>query len=230
VVLEGEALGLDRVTSVNFDPDANRLTLNGILQYPLPIPKEEMCELIGALRKDDRLGVSLADEKEIVYGCIDRKGSIARKLLALDKFFGAVIFGRNDELKGIELPENYTPRKAENRKQATAVCFQFKDFRFGTSESNMFLASCDLDVSLIPLLDRKAADGGHLPDEKAFQEGRMETSDLKNVAHIQSNLPAYLRMPVVEKGKRLGEAAALLRFLARQKMDLNALATQMKGN
>lgn len=228
IVLEGDAWGLSRITSARYDWGGNRLTFNGKIQYPLPIPRAEVRELIDAFIKDDRLGVSLSGKKEIVYGGIDRKGTIATKLLALDKFFEAIVFGRKEELKGIELPGNFKPSSAVNRQTPAAVCFQFLDFRFGELDLNLYLISCDLYISLVPLLPQKAEDGGHIPDMAALKAGQVEPSDLNNVRQIQGNLSEYLKLPLVVRVKQLGEVAALIRFLARSNIDLLDLAASMK--
>ncbi len=232
VTVEGSAAGMDLVRSVAYDRRANDFVINGGSYYRNPLNGKEFKALLTALRRDRRLGVSLTlDQKVIVYGALGDNGwtasRIASAMAKTDNFFRGVVYAKPYLLKGIDLPGGYQPKAVANRRRFSAVHFNFAGYRFVRDGNRYRCGDCNLRVTLIPTKAAPAADGGYEPDYAALQRGEIYEEDLANVAHIQRHQQAYLRIPVVAKSVRYGEAAAFARHLLNCGADVEALLKQM---
>ncbi len=85
----------------------------------------------------------------------------------------------------------------------------------------------NLLVSLFPASNKKAADGGYLPDDKLLKTFTPHPADQANINHININKPAYFKMEPIASTIRYGEAAAFARTIRNSKLDLKALLKSM---
>jgi len=199
VVLEGTAVGFDPLVSVTYDKKANEFIINGERKYKNPISRKEFHRVLEALRKDDRMGVTLIEGEARVYGPLNADSDMVKQMVATDMLLGGVVFGIERLEQGVRLPGGYKPQRAPNRQIPVVACARFLDYVFGKSGDRYIRSSCVLDVRLIPLSARKTARGGHLPDLAKTAEYVMEPTDGNNVRHIKTHQSEYLKIPFVAK-------------------------------
>lgn len=213
ITLEGTASGIAPVTRLAYDPQTNRLVLNASETVANPVSREELLDIIEAVRLDDRLGVSVKLNNElIVYGKLLRRSPVARKLEDTDNFFRAVVFAERSLLRGRELPGGYRPKSPRNRERAGVIYIGLDNFEFRKTGGSYFPSGVKMDVILIPMAKYTAPDGGYLPDYDALEKGDYQEEDKQNTDHILEHKQAYMQMDVVANAIRIGEAAALVRF------------------
>lgn len=224
VVVEGEATGIEPVQSLTYDKDSNSFIINGGMRFASPVSREELLEAIAALRLDDRFGVSVKLNNElIVYGKLRKKDAVAKKLEATDNFFRGIVFAEMGMLKGHTLPEGYRPKSPRSRSRASVILFTLDGFAFSKSGNNYYPVSEVSKVILIPMAKYTAPDGGYLPDYDALEKGDFQPEDKENTDHINKHKQAYLQMKIVNDSVRVGQAAAFIRFLRKCGIDLDAL-------
>jgi hypothetical protein len=228
VVLEGVAEGIEPITHLAYDKDSNEFIINKKMRYKLPIPGKEWVQVYRAVVKDDRMGVTLMQGEPRVYGPLPADGAIIKALVETDMMLGGIIYGIDRLLEGVKLPGNFKPKKAQERKIPVVAFSRFTDFAFEKAGDRYQLASCIVDVQLIPLSEKKTERGGHLPDEAKMEEYVMEDSDRENLAHLRTNQAEYLKIPAIAKSAAAGEAAAFARFVRDCKIDEAALVKEMK--
>jgi hypothetical protein len=110
-----------------------------------------------------------------------------------------------------------------------AVCFcNFTDYRFVVSGTTARRVGVDLKILLVPMAEERAPDGGYLPDYERLARGEVEPTDRANLAHLLAYEADYLERPAVAQAVRIGEAAAFLRHLRASRINLRALAREMR--
>lgn len=229
VTLEGTATGFEKLKSVAYDKKGNRFIINGNAIYANPVSQRDGLEILKALIKDDRIGVSLLPSTEVLtYGAISARSSVAQTLLDTDKLLGGVTFCRMDYVGDTKLPGNYRPKDVGVRQIMTAGHYNLTGFQFAKTGNVYKRSWCELEITLYVMSAKKAADGGVLPDEEATAAGRFEPEDAANRDHILANIEAYKRMDRVDRSMKLGELAAFYRFLRDSRVDLKALYKNMR--
>lgn len=230
VTADGTATGIPHVVTLQYDAAANRFTLNGAETVNNPVTRAELLDIISALRLDDRLGVSVKLNNElIVYGRLNKRSPVAKKMEDTDNFFRAIVFAEPALLKGRALPGNYTPKVARNRERASVIYFSLDDFSFFRNGTAYYPKEAKTSVLLIPMAKYTAPDGGYLPDYDALEKDEFQSEDKENTDHIQLNKEEYLKMEVVSNSIHIGEAAALVRFFRDCGINLEALAQSVES-
>jgi hypothetical protein len=131
-------------------------------------------------------------------------------------------------LDGVKLPNDYKPKKAADRKIPVVAFSTLQAFTFSKKGDEYVRTSCSLDVTLIPLSEKKSEAGGHLPDKEKFKDYTMEETDRANLDHLKAYQPQYFAMPSFAKSVAAGEAAAFARWVRDSKVDQEALMKLMK--
>ena len=167
LVLEGNGSGMDWVRAVRYEPASNAFLLNDQISYDSPISAHSATILARAIAKDDRVGVSLAEEAEIVYGKLPKRSEVAADLKLADVFLGDLILPPRDWTIGYRLAEGFVPHEDVE----VTVFFRFRDFQFVTKGNKLELEAASFDARVVPVLEKQAADGGYLPDFKAISSG-----------------------------------------------------------
>ncbi len=222
VILEGSATGFQKIESIKYNVADNTFILNHNTYYPCPIPRTEIAAVLIALSKDDRLGVSIVNQKVLVYGALHPEGDTARALVAADKILVSVIFGWTKNLEGITLPDNYIPKTTEHRDIPAVSINKFKDYEFSLVDNVYYLQRMRMVNLLVPVGPGAAVDGGYLPGENMEL---LSAADLDNLDQIKSNSRAYIDIPQITKAAKIGEFAAFARYLRNSgNLDLTALA------
>ncbi|MBI3829321.1 MAG: hypothetical protein HY291_07380 [Planctomycetes bacterium] len=228
VVLEGSASGIEALETLTYDKEKNTFVLNGKATYANPVSRKDFARIFKAVRKDDRLGVTLVNGELRTYGDIGGDSQIAKDLSETDRFLGGVIYGIDRLLGDVKLPGNYKPQKAENRSVAVVAFSSFTEFTFEKKDLVYSRAGCGLSIMLIPLADKKTSSGGHLPDEDKMKTYEMEKADKANIDHLKSYQADYFKMPQFEKTVAWGEAAAFARFVRDSKIDAEEFLKSIK--
>ncbi|MBI3829324.1 MAG: hypothetical protein HY291_07395 [Planctomycetes bacterium] len=229
VVLEGSASGFEALQSLAYDKDKNAFLINGKATYANPVSRKDFSRVLKAVRKDDRLGVTLVNGELRTYGDLSTEAQMAKELSETDRFLGGIIYGIDRLLGDQKLPGNYKPQKAENRTVAVVAFTSFTDYAFEKKGNEYKRAGLNLSVMLIPLSDKKTASGGHLPDEPKLKTYQMEKADKANIDHLKSHQDEYIRMLELNKTVAWGEAAAFARFVRDSaKIDSEEFLKQLK--
>lgn len=213
VVLEGTATGFEEIATIAYDKEKNTFTINGKATYANPVSRKEMQKIFKALKKDDRLGVTLIEGELRTYGDLSKDSDMARDLAESDRFLGGVIYGIERLLGDVKLPGNYTPKKAEDRKIPVVAFSSFTEYAFEKKGDVYQRSGLSLSIMLIPLSDKKTPSGGHLPDEDAMKSYAIHPADKANLDHLKSYQAEYFKMPQFAKSVVWGEAAAFARLI-----------------
>jgi hypothetical protein len=222
LILEGNALGLEWVKTARYDPALNAFVLNGLVVYQSPISSHGAAILARALAEDDRIGVSLAEESHIVYGRLPASSGAATDLKLADGFLGDLILPPRDWTVGYRFAEGFVPRDDVGQANAT-VLFRFRDFRFVSTANKLELEAAQFDARVVPALEKRAADGGYLPDLKAISSGGGLAPYEANAKHVGANISYYLQERIVARALDYGEVAAFFRTLKASGVDLRDL-------
>jgi len=224
VVLEGTGTGLGELKSLTYDKKQNVFTINEKITYKNPVQRKDFRKILKALDKDDRIGVTLIEGEPRVYGTISASDRFVKPLIETDRLLGGVIYGL-EHLLTVKLPENYQPKRAVERKIPVVACAIFNDFQFkiDPKAETCALASCNIDIHLIPLAEEKTPNGGHLPDTKKMNEYVMEDSDRANIQHLKKHQAEYLKIPFVGETAAVGEAVAFARWVRDSKITTEEL-------
>jgi PAN domain-containing protein len=223
VVLEGAATGLGSLDRVAYNKKLNALMLDDRAAYFFPILPESVAVLCRALDRDDRIGVSLG-QVHIVYGALPPDSNVAIDLKLADHFLGDIVFARKDWTRGYRLANGFEPQPHRGDRFYGAVFFKFNGFQFHIDQEEVRLIASNFDVQVVPLLDTKTTDGGHLPDVSAISASRTSPQWESNARHIAQNASYYGKEKIVDRVFQYGEVAALLRGLKAAGVDLNRLA------
>jgi hypothetical protein len=227
VVLEGSASGIEELTAVSYDKDKNEFLINEKVKYKNPIGRKEFAQMLKALKEDDRIGVTLLEGSIKTYGKMG-SGAVITALSETDKILGGLIYGIDHLLEGVKLPRDYKPRKAADRKIPVVAFSNLNGYTFLKKDGEYVCVGKSLDVTLIPLAEKKAEGGGHLPDKDKINEYAMEDSDRANLDHLRAYQNEYFLMAAFSKSVAAGEAAAFARWVRDSKVDNEALIKAMK--
>lgn len=210
VILEGEASGFEEIKTIQYEVAGNRFILNRNAYYPCPVPRTQIAAILVALSKDDRLGVSIANHKSIIYGALRPDGETAQDLVRADNILVSIIFGWTENLKGIELPDNYKPKTTAHRQIPAVSINKFKDYVFAKRDNIYYLQKLKMVNILLPLGAGSAQDGGYLPGDKM---ALLSAGDLDNLDEIKNHSHAYTQIPQIARAAKIGEFAAFARYL-----------------
>jgi hypothetical protein len=226
-LLEDSATGLPRFKSVRYDAAANALMFDGHLTYALPVSAAAAATLAKAIAADDRMGVSLGEDDEIIYGRLPARSDIAVDLKLADNFLGDMILPPQDRTTAYKFVNGHQPRQTIHRD--TAVFFKFRDYHFAQKDGKLELATSAFDARIIPVLKKPAADGSYLPDFKAIEAGTAPDDFIFNADHIAQNINYYASEELISNVHAYGEVAALLRSLKKtNRASLRVLARDME--
>jgi len=228
VVMEGTAAGIEPLTSVTYDKDKNIFTINEKFTYKNPLTRKEFGQLLKALTEDDLIGVTLMQGKVRTYGKLGITSSLVDYMASTDKVLGGIVYGLDFLLEGVKLPGGYKPQKAEDRKIPVVAFSNFHQYVFEKRGTEYVRAACTLDVTLIPLSEKKASNGGHMPDEAKLKDYVMEEADKANLAHLRDHQSEYFNMPEFSKSVLVGEATAFGRWVRDSKIDTEVLLKSIK--
>jgi hypothetical protein len=227
-LLEGKAVGLNAIKSVKFNAARNELLLDNALTHTSSLPIQDLVALCRAIAQDERIGVSITEEIDIVYGKLPSESEVAGALKLADYFLGDIIFPPLVWADGYKFPNDFQPQ-GTSADQHAAVFFRFTDFQFAVTNGKLQLQRAKFDVRIVPLLSKQAADGGYLPDFKAIAVGKGFEAQEINARHIGDNVSYYLRESIVERALVYGEAAAVLRSLKEAGVDMTGLAESIEA-
>ncbi len=223
VVLEGSASNLGKVGKVHYAKGPNALMLDDRAVYFAPVSPAALATIARGIAGDERLGVSLGST-DIVYGTIGEDSEVVLDLKAADHFMGEIVFARDDWTFGYNFPNGYKPQRPQDSFGNVAVFFNFNGFEFRLEQEEFELVRASLEISLVPLSDERATDGGHKPDMQAIAKGQRFKEFEANAAHIDENINFYRQELIIRRMFAYGEVAAFLRGLKAQNVDLKELA------
>jgi hypothetical protein len=84
-----------------------------------------------------------------------------------------------------------------------------------------------MEVILMPVLKKKTAEGGHVPDDEALKAGQITEEDRANAKRLEELKDAFAReVELIGKTVNYGEAASFARLLRDSKVDMKALLKQ----
>lgn len=225
LVLEGTAAGFEKINSISYDRENNRFLLNRSFYYNNPVGENEMCAILNALAKDDRIGVSFTPNgKVLVYGQLPREHQLVQTLADADRILVSAVFGWERNLRGVTFPDNWRPLSAPTRAAPMINVNKLQDYVFARSGDTYYRVSLSMINLLVPMSGRPAADGG-------FAEGtsaQPEPTDRENLDFLRSRAKDVLKIPPLKKAAAAGEAAAFARLLRDQgKLNLRDLAAHI---
>ena len=166
LILEGNALGLEWVKTVRYEPSLDVFVLNGLVVYQSPIPATAQPSwpgrsprMIGSACRSQRVADRL--------GRLPGSSDVATDLKLADGLLGDLILPPRDWTIGYRLAEGFVPRDDVGQANAT-VLFRFRDFQFAIKEKKLELEGAHFDARVVAALQKRAADGGYMPDLKAI--------------------------------------------------------------
>lgn len=109
VVLEGTAEGIEELKSVAYDKEKDEFVINEKMRYKNPVTRKEFAQIFKALRKDDRMGMTLMEGQPRVYGPLSADSNIVKQMIETDKLLGGIAYGFDWLLEGIKLPGAISP-------------------------------------------------------------------------------------------------------------------------
>jgi hypothetical protein len=227
LVLEDTAVGLGSVKTARYEPARNAFILDERVVYVARISARSAAALARALAEDDRVGVSLGEEVEIVYGKLPKSSELALDLKLADNFLGDIILPPQEWTVGYRFANEFKPVQDLGSGTA-AVFFRLRDFQFALDGDKLNLAHARFDVRIVPIVAKRAPDGGYLPDFKAISAGVGFEPYLIGAEHVADNIEYYRKERIVERVLAYGEAAALFRGLKAAGVDLRELARNVR--
>lgn len=231
VMVEGAAVGLPHTITLRYDSATNRFVMNGSDTVSSSVSREELIDIIAALKLDDRLGVSVKlDNEVIVYGRITKRSQAVKKMENADNFFRAIVFAETSLLKGQPLPGNYQPKSPRVRERASVIYLKMDDFRFTKNGSSYYPGGVNAQVVLVPMAKYTAPDGGYLPDYDALERDEFQKEDKENADHINQHKTEYLQTEIISNAIRVGETAAMIRHFRESGINLDALQQSVEKN
>ena len=227
LILEGAAGGLDWVSDVRYDSEHGTFVLNGRVVYVSPIQAQGAAALASAIAADDRIGVSLGEETEIVYGSLPTNSELALDLKLADLFLADIVLPPQEWTIGYRYAGGFEPRKNDDA-DVPAVFFRIEDVQFDVKDEKLVLTSASFRARIVPVSETSALDGGYLPDMEAIQDGRVPHEYETNAKHVAENIDYYLREEIVARIVAYGEEAAFFRGLKKAGIDLSKLARELE--
>jgi hypothetical protein len=228
LVLEGAAHGMQWVKTVRYRSASNTFLINDQVSFPSPISPSNAALLAKAIAQDDRIGVSLTEETQIVYGKLPNYSEVAADLKLADGLLGDLILPPRDWSIGYRFALEFVP--GENvGPTSVSVFFRFKDFQVVTRDKKLAFDRATFEAVVVPILDGKAPDGGFLPDFKAISNAAAVGAYETNAKHVGANIGYYLNETVVARALAYGQVAAFFRSLKTAGIDLHGLARRLEG-
>lgn len=227
-VLEEAALGMEGMKAARYEPSLNAFILDERVVYLSQLPARSAASLARALAEDDRVGISLGEEVQIVYGRLPKSSDLALDLKLADNFLGDIILPPQEWTVGYRFAKGFEPRQDVGRGTA-AVFFTFRDFRFAVRDEKLNLSRASFDARIVPIVAKKARDGGYLPDFKAISAGVGYEWYEIGAEHVADNIDYYRKERIVERVLAYGEVAAFFRALKTAGVDLRELASSMRA-
>ncbi len=225
VVVEGEAKGIDPIAMVKYLPSENAFLINESNKLGSPVSSEELLEIIDAINLDERIGVSVTlNDELIVYGKLHKRSETAGRLEAADNFIRSVVFAEYSRLRKFPLPQNYNPVRVVSRERSSVIYLQLSDFEYVKSGENYIPGSVKADIMLIPMATYTAPDGGYLPDYDALEKGVFQKEDKANADHMNQYKNEYLKLPPLREAIKVGQASAIIRLLRDSGINMNELS------
>ena len=200
VVVEGAATGIEKINTINYNPDNNSFSINNKNIFNSPVNTDEMIEIIDAVNLDERVGVSVTlNDELIVYGKLHKRSETAEKLEDADNFIRSIVFAEYSRLRKYSLPYNYKPVIVKNRTLSSVIYLQLSNFTFINKNGQYLPNSLQAEVMLIPMATYTAPDGGYLPDYDALEKGIFQKEDKANADHINKYKSEYLKLPPLKE-------------------------------
>jgi len=219
ITLEGKITGIGKITSVIFDKTNNRFIINDNLIYTNKISISEVQEILHSIYNNDLLGISLG-EKAHIYGDLS-KGTIPYiNLSMLDHFLGSIVFAGKNWIRYHKFPNNYRPKIDYHSKGIHAVYFNFDNFTLKKNKNVLTADHADLDITLIPLTDKKNKNGGLIPDYNQIKKGYISKPFEENSRHIAKAIKEYGKDSRFQKVIAYGYTAALVRLFKESNISL----------
>lgn len=226
VTLEGTAV-VPSVKALRYYRSLNAFVFDGKVAYVSPVPAQDIKTILRSIADDDRLGVSLAGDF-ISYGALDRDTAIAKTIAIADELLGHIAFGgqHGDMFAEYRLANGYVPKKnSETLSHSMCVYFRFGDYEFHMRGPRWEKKSSHLAITLVPTdKEKRAEDGGAVPDFAAIEKRSIPSAWRENVEHISEHSSYYMKERILRVVDAYGEAAAFARGLKRSGVDLNALS------
>jgi len=227
VTLEGEGIGLGHIKSAYYDSQKHCFVINNSVFYDCTVSRQNLIDIFTAIHKDIKMGVSLGSV-ELIYGALREESKVVLNLKLADDFLGDIVFASvNNLIKGYNFPEGYIPKKNTGTGGYCAVYFNFSNFRFKILNKQCYLIDSNLNITLVPLTNKKGEDGGLLPDYNAINRGKISDEYKANIEHITQNIDYYMKERLLRIVKKYGETAAFARALIKNGIDLTIIISQM---
>ena len=224
VVVEGKARGIDPVGTVRFLPEKNVFIINEDTSLYSPVSSEALLELIDAINLDERIGVSVTlNDELIVYGKLHKRSETSGMLETADNFIRSVVFAEYSRLRKYVLPQNYKPEHVVSRGKSSVIFLQLSDFEYTKNGSQYIPQNPQADFMLIPMATYTAPDGGYLPDYDALEKGSFQQEDKANADHMSKYKNEYLQLPPLQGAIKVGQASALIRLLRDSGINMSEL-------
>ena len=225
VVVEGEAKGIDPITTITYLPGDNAFLINESTKLNSPVSSEELLEIIDAINLDERIGVSVTlNDELIVYGKLHKRSQTAGRLETADNFIRSVVFAEYSRLRKFPLPQNYKPVQVVSRERSSVIYLQLSDFEYVKRGENYIPSNIKADIMLIPMATYTAPDGGYLPDYDALEKGVFQKEDKANADHMSQHKNEYLQLPPLREAVKVGQGSAIIRLLRDSGINMNELS------
>lgn len=228
VVVEGGAIGVEPIKTIKYVPNENVFVLNDSATLENPVSSDELVEIIDAINFDERIGVSVTlNDELIVYGKLHKRSKTAGKLEDADNFIRSVVFAEYSRLRKFPLPQNYKPVQVVSRERSSVIYLQLSEFEFSKSSTRYIPSNVRAEVMLIPMATYTAPDGGYLPDYDALEKGVFQKEDKANADHISMHKQEYLQLPPLRQAIKVGQASAIVRFLRDSGINMSELSRSL---
>lgn len=225
IVLEGRALGLGKIKSITFDGQTGTLLLGPGLSYEPGVSPTTIAELARSIAGDDRIGVSITEDKIITYGAFSDDAELTRDLTIADAYLADFVIPPREWTIGYRMAGGFKTSPA-SQSDNVVVFYQFRDFAFDVRAGKVTLSGAEINLSVVPIIATPAKDGGYVPDLKSRAAS---SSIVRNANHISANISYYMRERIARRLLGCGEVAAIFRHLKQQGVDLTALADEIEA-
>ena len=229
LVLEGTATGIDGVKSVRYEPASNTFMLDEGRTYASPVSAQSAALLARAIARDDRIGVSLNEEKHIVFGKVPASSELAADLKSVDNFLGDMVLPPQEWTVGYKFANGFEPMREPGIGNA-AVFFRFDGFEFALKEGKLALTGAAFDARIVPVLKKQMSNGGYLPDYEKISAATGYAPYEAGARHVAENISYYLGEDIVRRTMAYGEVAALFRNLKASGINLEKLGRQIEAS
>ncbi len=231
VVVEGKVKGVAPVSTLKYLSADNVFVLNGTDKLQNPVSSDELLELIDAINLDERIGVSVTlNDELIVYGKLHKRSATAGMLETADNFIRSVVFAEYSRLHKYTLPHNYQPIRVVSRERSSVIFLQLSDFTYNKVSTDYQPVSQKADVMLIPMATYTAPDGGYLPDYDALEKGIFQKEDKANADQMNLYKDEYLQLPPLGEALKVGRAAAIIRYFRDNGINMSELKRSIIEN